>query len=517
MRKLIKLKYILPLAVFLIIGGYWYFRGAKEPEIEYVEARRADVIQEVSVTGKVKADATLNLAFEKSGIVRAINIKIGDRVLPGSFLVLLDNASLRADFREAEAALEIAEIKLKEARRGARPEEIRIYEAKVASAEFAEEDARKNLLSKLSDSLTKADDAVRVKADQFFTSPRSANPELMFRSPSSSLETELKQERIALESILNAWAKASLSYSLAGDLNAYLNDATRDLQQVRAFLDKAALILNSLTPTASLSQTVIDGYRADVSTARTNVNAALANLVAADEKLRSAESALAVADQELLWKQAGSTSEQIASAEAETRRAAAGVEKLRVEISKSELRSPIRGVATAVNTEIGEIVSANVPVITLISDAQFKIEANIPEADIAKVKSGNPARITLDAYGDDVLFNGQVVFIDPAETIIEGVPTYKTTVEFLLPDERVRSGMTANMDIIGERRENVLAVPQRAVFTRGLEKFIRILGADGKTSQEQKVETGLRGSDGNIEILSGLKEGEKVVTFSSIE
>jgi len=166
MRKLIKLKYILPLAVFLIIGGYWYFRGAKEPEIEYVEARRADVIQEVSVTGKVKADATLNLAFEKSGIVRAINIKIGDRVLSGSVLVLLDNASLWADLREAEAALEIAEIKLKEARRGARPEEIRIYEAKVASAEFAEEDARKNLLSKLSDSLTKADDAVRVKADQ---------------------------------------------------------------------------------------------------------------------------------------------------------------------------------------------------------------------------------------------------------------------------------------------------------------------------------------------------------------
>jgi len=109
------------------------------------------------------------------------------------------------------------------------------------------------------------------------------------------------------------------------------------------------------------------------------------------------------------------------------------------------------------------------------------------------------------------------VFIDPAETIIEGVPTYKTTVEFLLPDERVRSGMTANMDIIGERRSNVIAVPQRAVFTRGSEKFVRILGADGKTSNEQKVETGLRGSDGNIEILSGLNEGERVVIFSSIE
>lgn len=504
-----KLRYIVPLAVMIIGAGFWYFRGSGDSKIEYVEARRLDVFQEVSVTGKVSPAKTLNLAFEKGGVVQSVPVKIGDRVLPGTSLLTLDRASMLAELREAEATLEIAEIKLGEARRGVRQEEIRIYEAKVVSAEIAEEDARKNLLSKLNDSLTKADDAVRVKADQFFTNPRSANPELVFRSPSSSLETELKQERVSLEGVLNAWVKASSAYSLAGDLIAYMDDAMRDLQRIRAFLDKAALVLNSLTPTVSLTQTIMDGYRADVSTARANVNVALANLVAADEKLRSADSALAVADREFLLKQAGSTIEQIASAEAEARRAAAGAEKIRVEISKAELRSPIRGVVTAVEAEEGEIVSANVPVITLISDAQFEIEANIPEADIAKVKVANPVVITLDAYGSGVVFEGKVVFIDPAETTIDGVATYKTKIEFIKADERVRAGMTANLDISGERRAGVIAIPQRALISRNGDTYVKVL--DGDMVSEIKVTAGLRGSDGNVEIVKGVRENDKIV------
>ncbi|MBI2121520.1 MAG: efflux RND transporter periplasmic adaptor subunit [Candidatus Sungbacteria bacterium] len=517
MRKLLKLRYILPPAVILIAAGFWYFRGSGEPKIEFVEARRMDIFQEVSVTGKVNPAKTLNLSFEKPGRAVNVPVKVGDRVSPGTLLVALDRASLLAELREVEAVYEIAKIKLDEARRGIRPEEIRIYEVKVASAELAEEDARRNLLSKLDDSFTRADDAVRVKTDQFFINSRSANPELMFRSPNSSLETSIKQERVALEGILNAWSQDVPLYSLGGNLGAYHDEAIQNLQRVRSFLDSAALLLNLLTTTASLTQTAIDGYRTDVSTARTNINTALSNLVSAVEKLRSAQSALAIADQELLLKQAGSTQEQIASAEAETRRVSAQADRLRAELSKSELYSPIIGVVTDLDIDIGEIVAANVPVITLISDAQFEIEANIPEADIAKVKVSSSVKITLDAYGSGIVLEGKVVFIDPAETVIDGVATYKTKIEFLKPDERVRSGMTANLDVFGERRNGVIAVPQRAVFSRVSEKFVRILEADGKTIREQKVETGLRGSDGNIEIVSGLNEGEKVVIFSPID
>ena len=104
-----------------------------------------------------------------------------------------------------------------------------------------------------------------------------------------------------------------------------------------------------------------------------------------------------------------------------------------------------------------------------------------------------------------------MIKIEPAETIIQGVVYYKVTVGFDEPDERMKSGMTANVDIITETKENVLAVPQGAVLAKDGQKMVRIL--EGKDIKEVKVETGIRGSRGEIEILSGLKKGDRVITF----
>ena len=105
--------------------------------------------------------------------------------------------------------------------------------------------------------------------------------------------------------------------------------------------------------------------------------------------------------------------------------------------------------------------------------------------------------------------------MDPAEIIIEGVATYKVTLQFIEEDERIRSGMTANVDIIGDSRVGVLAVSQRALIRKNGEKTVKVL--HGQEITEVKVETGLRGSDGNIEILSGLQEGDTVIIFSEGE
>ncbi len=105
-----------------------------------------------------------------------------------------------------------------------------------------------------------------------------------------------------------------------------------------------------------------------------------------------------------------------------------------------------------------------------------------------------------------------MVKIDPAETIIEGVATYKTTLQFSGNDERVKSGMTANIDILTAKAENVIAIPQRAVAQKeNGDKIVKILKDDGVV-EERKVTTGLKGSDGNIEITEGIQEGEKIIT-----
>ena len=102
--------------------------------------------------------------------------------------------------------------------------------------------------------------------------------------------------------------------------------------------------------------------------------------------------------------------------------------------------------------------------------------------------------------------------IEPSATILEGVPTYKTTLYFTGSAEGVRAGMTADIDIETGVREKALAVPQRAVMTADGVSFVRVLGADGAPA-EVRVTTGLRGTDGLVEILSGLSAGASVISF----
>jgi multidrug resistance efflux pump len=167
-------------------------------------------------------------------------------------------------------------------------------------------------------------------------------------------------------------------------------------------LDKISLVVNNAKANANLSQTTLDGWRTDISTARANINTAIANLTAAEEKLKTAQSDLNVAENELALEKAGSVPQQIIGQEAEVEKAEANANNIKAQISKSIIFSPINGIVTRQNTKVGEIISADAAEVSVMSDVKFEIEANIPEADIAKIKISNPAKITLDAYGSNV-------------------------------------------------------------------------------------------------------------------
>ena len=180
-------------------------------------------------------------------------------------------------------------------------------------------------------------------------------------------------------------------------------------------------------------------------------------------------------------------------------------------LKKYSIVAPIQAVVTKQDLTVGEIFPANNSVITIISEAQFEIEVNIPEADIAKIQVGNTSMVTLDAYGQDLVFDALVTAINPAETIIEGVTTYHTILQFTQKDSRIKSGMTADITISTAQKENVIAIPQRAVIRKNGEKFVRIIREN--TIEQVPVQTGLRGSNGTIEIVNGVREGDQVITF----
>ena len=294
----------------------------------------------------------------------------------------------------------------------------------------------------------------------------------------------------------------SISSLSAQIITQYSQEAKNNLRAVQTYLDKIAAAINSLSANSSLSQTTIDTYKASVAAARADLTAALGGLTASDEKFRNASSKLAL-------KVAGTAKEQIDAQEATVEAAQAKVMNINAQLAKTIIRAPISGVVTREDAKVGEIATIGVSLVAVISDTKYEIKAYVPEADIAKIKISDKAEITLDAYGNDVRFEGVVTKIDPAETTIENVSTYKVTLLFTKDDQRIKSGMTANIDIIGERRENAIVLSGRLIATKENIKTVTLVDGAG-IFREVIVTTGLRGSNGDVEILSGLREGDKI-------
>ncbi|MBU6414958.1 efflux RND transporter periplasmic adaptor subunit [Patescibacteria group bacterium] len=492
--------------------GYWYFAKSNLPQSQLVAVTRGTISQEVTVTGNTKPEQSVDLAFEKSGKVAAVFAGVGDAVSAGMLLVKLDASELLASLAEAEANVDAQNAKLAELKSGTRPEEIQIDEIKVVNAASAFDDAKRGLIDKLNDAYTKSDDAVRNTADEFFSNPRSSNPQFNFSGTDPQLKSSLEHSRFLLESALADWNASLQALSLGSELGSYADAAKNNLGAIKSFLDGIALAINSLTPSSSAPQSTIDTYKANVATARANINAAIANLSSAVEKWRSQDSALTLAQNELALAKAGTVSEQVAAQEAAVKQAQAKRETIQAQIAKTVLYSPIAGVITKQEAKVGEIAPANVALVSVISKNKFEIDANVPEADIAKISLGNRARVSLDAYGSDVIFAARVGRIDPAETIVDGVPTYLVKFQFDDEDPRIKSGMTANIDIETVKKEGVLLLPQRVVVRKNNETIVTRRDTTG--DREIKIEIGIRGTDGMIEVVSGLQEGDRIVVSS---
>lgn len=514
MKNLIKKPIVIIsfIIVIVIIIGYTYFNREDVKTYDFIVAKRGDLIQEVSVTGKVNPTESVDLAFEKSGKVNQVLVKVGQKVETGQILIVLESAELLAQLREAEANVKIQLAKLDELKQGTQPEEIQVQKVKVAGVKVALEDAKKNFVDKLQDAYTKADDAIRNKADQFFTNPLATSPQLAIIIMDYQLKTDIEWRRSVLESVLKTWQVSLANLTVNSDFIPYLEVANKNLEQVKSFFDKVALAINNPNNLVSGSgESIPMSWKSNVSTARSNINTATSNLTAAEEKLKKTESDLALAEQELTLKKAGTIKEQIVAQEAQLEKSKANLQYYQAQLAKTILHTPFNGIITTQDAKVGEIVLANSNIVSIISEADFEIEANIPEADIAKIKVGNSARLTLDAYGQDIIFQARIIKIDPAETIIEGVTTYRITLQFDAEDERIRSSMTANIDIRTSMLEGVIAIPQRAIISKNGEKIVRVVQDD--YIEEIKVTIGLIGKDGMVEVIQGLSEGDQIITF----
>ena len=497
--------------IILFLGGWWYVRNTSKAPLNVFAVRRGEIISEVSVTGKVKPAQSLDLAFEKTGRIAKIYFKVGAEINEGRTLVNLDNADLYAQLAQAEASVKAEEAKLTELKSGTREEDIKVKQSELEKTKQDLINYYRGVPDVLADAYAKADDAVRIKMSNIFDSPKTGY-QITFTPCDVNVASDASKLRAASETGLDSWKEGLAGLGAASkneELSQVLAAAQSHLNLVKNLIDKTKDVLVAV---CSITVPNADTYLTNVSTARSNMVTVLTNVNNREQDIASQKLAVQKVEDELNLKLAGTVPEQVAAQEAKVLQAKANADYERSQLAKTILRAPFSGIVTKVDFDPGDIVSLNTPVISLIGRGAYQIEVNIAESDIAKVKVGNPAKVTLDAYGPSLVFDAKVAQIDLSATIIEGVPTYKTTLIFSKEDARILAGLTANVDILSDQKENVLYVPTRNIISRDSKKFVKLVKDKKKEIfEEVGVAVGLRGSDGRTEIISGLKEGDRVV------
>jgi HlyD family secretion protein len=443
---------------------------------ETVQAIRGDLVRTVEVSGKVVPSDDADLAFEVGGTVSGVYKKVGDKVYAGDILVALDQSGTQADLLKAQADLAVAEAELAKLSGG------KDLQAKITNS-------KTSVIQNILDAYTDANDAVFNKVDQFFEDPRTQNPKITYAFEDLALKDKINANRIVVGEVLAQWKLLANRLTVDTYTTADLTASQNYLRTIGAFLDNVSLAVNSFEANSALTQTSIDKYRSDVALARQNVNTSASALITGEKGLTDNVSDLPV------------QAARVAGAQA-------AVANINAKLSKMVLRAPLSGVVSKQDAKVGEAIAPNVVMAAVISP-DYKIEAYVPEVSVAGVVVGAKAKVSLDAYGKDVVFDAVITRIEPRETIRDGVSTYKIDLAFALADERVRSGMTSNISIETLRKDGALILPSRAIKTVDGVKTVSIKAADGITTQT--IEVGELDSKGNIEVLSGVSENETVL------
>ena len=503
---------IITVVAVVIVGAgiYFFVVSRNNSKYQFVSVVKGTITEVVNVTGNTTPIQSLDLSFQTEGIVASVNKRAGDHVNAGDMLESLNTSSLQAQLAQAQAGVDAAQATLEELQAGPTPQAVQVSQAALATAQQTLANTYTSVGNAVADAYAKANDAVRNQIGTFYNSPDSDNPQLSFSisnpqvlNNADSERTQVGQELVNWQNEINVLSPTVSTSTL-----------TKALQNAATHLSVVATMLNTdavaVVDESGLSPTITATYKTNVVNAITEVNSAATAINAVQQSLASEQAGIAQAQAQLAVTMAGSTAQAIAAQQAQVAQAQANAQSIRVNIANASLSSPINGVVTVQNAKVGQIATPGQIITSIISGNNFEVDTYVPETDIGKVAIGNSVTMTFDAFPGET-FAGKIFYIDPAETIESGVVDYLVKTSFNTPDARIKSGLTANLTINTKTDQNALILPQYAVVQNASGTFVDVL-QNGVNTQVPVV-LGVRDESGNVEIVSGVTEGEQVINI----
>jgi len=464
--------------------------SAANANLATAKVQTGTLVARVFSAGNIAADQQVSLSFAQAGVVAKVNVQVGDEVKKGQVLAELDTSDLALQVKTAEVNLKSSEDKLAQTAAGPTEQSASSARARLAAAQASYD---KLAAGPTQSDLTAAKAAVESAQAAHDAAVKAAGTT---NSQVASVQAALDKAKLALDQAQAAYDRAAWRPDISGRAESKnLQTATIDYQQAKANLD-------SLLATAgSDAQSKVLQAKSQLEQAKNS----LANLQANNYDLVSSQAQVTQVQNDLDTLLAGPDANTVAIAKDQVEQSRIALEQAKLSLQKAQIIAPFDGTITAMNLVVGQ--SATAGTIQIADLNNLEISVNLAEVDVPRVKLGQDAEVTLDAL-PDLNLAGKVTSISPAGTQSQGVVNYPVVVSVIEPPENVRAGMTAGVNIIVDKRENVLIVPNRALRSQGRQRSVTVL-VEGQ-SIVTPVTTGLS-NDTMTEIIGGLREGDEVI------
>jgi RND family efflux transporter MFP subunit len=499
---------------------------------------KGDLIETVTATGSIEAQtgAQVHIGSQITGVIKHLYADAGANVKAGQLIAVLDLPDLEDNYNGAVAAYQGANTKYQQEVAGVQQEH-------VTTAEAINQ-AQATLVSKQQE-LAAAQEALKQQQVGTPTDIRKAQTALDSAKAGLATAQATYQQTVAganlniqnaKEAVTQATANAKLSSAnLARNKSLYQQGfiasatydqavATDNVNQSLVGSAQETLTLTQQKVTADLqtSQQAVNQAQQAVASAQAALEAAQAENLTTDQReanVRDAAAAVDLAQAALKTAIANKANDIQKDQDVEQAKDAANTalntQKYdKAQVDKSEIRTPIDGTVLNITSQQGETVAAGLSAPTLITVAnldKLEVEDYVSEEDIGKVKLGQAATIVVDAFPNKT-FHGKVVKIYSGSTIQQNVVTYDVVVNINNKEHLLKPDMTATVNITVGQKSGVLLVPSVAIQLGTKGSTVNTLQTVNGKEELVPVAVKTGGTDGvNVEITSGLKEGQKIV------
>ena len=508
---------------FLFLVAFFVYRtlfaAGTVQGVQYVTqaAENGTLIVSVSGTGNAALGSSYDVTPVASGIVRGLNVKVGDTVTEGQVLFTLENEELDMSIISAQASYDQARASVLNA-------EANVYQSEQS-------------LDQLEDAADSGSSSASTTTST--TRPPATHPSTTSTTfpPTSTTSTSSPPSTVPPTTTTVPPTTTTVPPTTTTELpTTETTDTSPPTTDVSAY--EAAVLLSALG-TAVAAASNVDGAAA-TNTANNAVNlvAALSAPATADTNASGgantvqAASAVTSTDITVAEKKLAAAEASLAAAQGGLQTAKYNLERAQADAAARTVTAPADGVITDLNILEGASLgsttggttggnqgatgvaasvtgSSSGAALTIVDPRSIGVLVQLTESDIPQIEVGQKATLTFDAF-PDLTLTGKVSAMDLIGTNNQGVVTFSVTVAPDAPDDRVRAGMTGYASIVTAVRQDVLLVPTGALKTAdGGGSYVEVL-VDG-APERRTVTAGLSG-DTQVEIQSGLQTGDEVVT-----